>query len=75
MNKPSRKVLDQIGIVLLIAGVVIAMGVSVMASHGLKTWISVTCLVIGLLLVVAGLWLARTFRKADPNRPHRQDGE
>ena len=67
--------LDSIGIILLVAGVVIAMGVSVMASHGLKTWISITCLVIGLILVVAGLWLARTFRKADPNRPHRQDRE
>jgi uncharacterized membrane protein len=75
LKKPSRKVLDQIGIILLIAGVVIAMGVSAMASRGLKIWISIVCLVIGLLLVVVGLWLARTFRKADPDRPHRQDGE
>ena len=67
--------LDQIGIILLISGVVVAMGVSVMATHGLQTWVAMTGLVVGLILVVVGLWLARTFRNKDPNRPHRPDEE
>ena len=75
MNSPSRKVLDQIGIILLISGVVIAMGVSAMAARGLKTSVEIIGLVVGLVLVVVGLWLARTFRNKDPNRPHRSDGE
>ena len=75
MKQPSRKVLDQVGIVMLIAGVVVAMGVSVMATHGLQTWVEITGLVVGLVLVVVGLWLARTFRNKDPNRPHRPDEE
>jgi uncharacterized membrane protein len=75
LKQASRKVLDQIGIILLIAGVVIAMGVSAMAARGLKPWVVITGLVVGLVLVVIGLWLARTFRNKDPNRPHRPDEE
>ena len=59
----------------MISGVVVAMGVSVMAAKGLKTWVEITGLVVGLVLVVIGLWLARTFRNKDPNRPHRSDEE
>ena len=47
----------------------------VMATHGLQTWVEITGLVVGLVLVVVGLWLARTFRNKDPNRPHRPDEE
>jgi hypothetical protein len=76
VKRPSRKALDQIGIMLLISGVVVGMGVSTLTARGmLKTWVEIVGLIVGLLLVVAGLWLARTFRKADPNRPHKPDAE
>ena len=75
LKRPSRKVLDQIGIILLISGVVVAMGVSALAARGLKTSVEIIGLVVGLVLVVVGLWLARTFRNKDPNRPHRPDEE
>ena len=75
MKKPSRKTLDQVGIILLIAGVVVGMGVSVGATRGMATWLEIVGLVIGLLLVVAGLWMARAFRNADPKRPHKSDQE
>jgi hypothetical protein len=48
------------------------MGVS--AVRGLAAWVQILGLVLGLLLVVAGLWMARTFRTKDPNRPHKPDG-
>ncbi len=73
MKKPSRKLLDQIGIILLICGVVLGMGVSVGATHGMATWLEIVGLVFGLILVVVGLLLARTFRRADPNRPQRPE--
>ena len=73
MKQLSRKTLDQIGIILLIAGVVVGMGVSMGASRGMATWLIVTGLVIGLLLVAVGLWMARTFRTTDPKRPHKPD--
>ena len=75
MKKPSRKTLDHIGIVLLVSGVVIGMGVSSLASRGLKAWVEIAGLALGLVLVVVGLWLARTFRKAAPNRPQKPDTE
>jgi type IV secretory pathway VirB2 component (pilin) len=65
MKRLSRKTWDQIGIVLLISGVVIAMGVS--AIRGLETWVQILGLVLGLVLVVAGLALARTFRSRGPD--------
>jgi uncharacterized membrane protein len=68
LKRPSRKTLDQIGILLLISGVVIAMGVS--AVRGLATWVSILGLVLGLILVVVGLAMARTFRSKDSD----QDG-
>jgi hypothetical protein len=73
LKKPSRKALDQTGIILLITGVVLAMGVS--AVRGLETWMEILGLALGLVLVVAGLWLARTFRNKDPKRPQRPDEE
>jgi len=75
VNKPSRKALDQIGIILLVCGVVVGMGVSVGATRGMAMWLEIVGLVIGLILVVAGLWMARAFRNADPKRPHKSDGE
>ncbi len=75
MNKPSRKTLDQVGIILLICGVVVGMGVSVGATRGMAMWLEVVGLVIGLILVATGLWLARAFRNADPKRPHKSDQE
>jgi type IV secretory pathway VirB2 component (pilin) len=51
--------------------VVIAMGVS--AVRGLATWVQISGLVLGLILVVVGLAMARTFRTKDPNRPDRPD--
>jgi hypothetical protein len=71
LNRPSRKTLDQVGIILLIAGVVVGMGVSVGASRGMDRWVEIVGLAVGLALVIAGLWLARTFRHADPNRPQK----
>jgi preprotein translocase subunit SecD len=71
LKRPSRKALDQAGIILLVAGVVIAMGVS--AVRGLATWLQILGLVLGLIFVAVGLWMARTFRNKDPNRPHRPD--
>ncbi len=73
MKRPSRKLLDQMGIILLICGVVLGMGVSVGATHGMAQWLEIVGLVVGLVLVVAGLWMARTFRRADPNRPQKPD--
>ena len=73
MKASTRKLLDQIGIILLIAGVVMAMGVSALAAKGLATWAQVTGLVVGLAFAAVGLWMARTFRTADPKRPHRSD--
>jgi hypothetical protein len=61
------------GIILLVAGVVIAMGVSVGASRGMAGWLEIVGLVVGLVLVVVGLWLARTFRLTDPNRPQKPE--
>lgn len=70
MKKPSRKALDQIGIMLLISGVVVGMGVSTLAArHYLEIWQGYVGLALGLVLMVAGLWLARTFSKGDSNRP------
>jgi uncharacterized membrane protein len=66
LKRPSRKTLDQIGIILLITGVVIAMGVS--AVRGLATWVEILGLVLGLILVVAGLAMARTFRAKDSDQ-------
>jgi type IV secretory pathway TrbD component len=37
--------------------------------------VEIAGLALGLVLVVVGLWLARTFRKADPNRPQKPDTE
>ncbi len=71
MKRPARKTIDQIGIILLICGVVLGMGVSVGATHGMAMWLEIVGLVLGLVLVVAGLWLARAFRQADPNRPQK----
>lgn len=71
----SSKVRDQIGVILLIAGVVTGMGVSMGATRGMAAWLQVTGLVIGLILVVVGLWMARAFRHADPKRPHKPDRE
>ena len=51
------------------------MGVSVGATRGMATWVEIVGLVIGLVLVVVGLWMARTFRNADPKRPHKPDEE
>ena len=42
------------------------MGVS--AVRGLETWVQILGLVLGLLLVVAGLAMARTFRSKDPDQ-------
>ena len=66
MKRPSRKTIDQIGIILLITGVVIAMGIS--AIRGLATWVEVLGLVVGLLLVLVGLAMARTFKSKDPDQ-------
>jgi hypothetical protein len=68
LNRPSHKALDQIGLILLVAGVVIAMGVS--AVRGLATWVQILGLVAGLLLVVVGLAMGRTFKskKSDDQR-------
>ncbi len=63
MKRPSRKTLDQVGIVLLISGVVIAMGISVV--WGLETWVQILGLVLGLILVGLGLAVGRTFRSKD----------
>jgi hypothetical protein len=41
----------------------------------MAVWLEVVGLVIGLLLVVVGLWMARAFRNADPKRPHKSDQE
>ena len=49
------------------------MGVS--SVRGLRTWVEVVGLAFGLVLVVVGLWLARTFRKKDHTRPQRPDEE
>jgi hypothetical protein len=75
VRKPSPKTLDQAGIILLVAGVVVGMGVSVGATRGMATWLVIVGSVIGLLLAVVGLWMARTFRNADPKRPHKSDRE
>jgi hypothetical protein len=50
--------------VLLISGVVVAMGVS--AVRNLATWVQILGLALGLILVVVGLAMARTFRSKDP---------
>lgn len=63
------------GIILLIGGVVVAMGVSVGLARGLRTWVAIVGLVVGLILVIAGLWMASSFRNADPKRPHKPDRE
>jgi hypothetical protein len=48
--------------------VVIAMGVS--SVRGLATWVEILGLVLGLLLVVLGLAMARAFRSTkDQDRP------
>lgn len=65
-KRPSRKALDQIGIILLISGVVVAMGVS--AVRGLSTWVQILGLGLGIVLVIAGLAMARTFRSKDSDR-------
>jgi len=65
-KKPSRKTLDQIGIILLISGVVVAMGVS--AVRGLSTWVQILGLALGIVLVIVGLAMARTFRSKDSDR-------
>jgi hypothetical protein len=73
-KQPSgSKKRDQIGIILLICGVVLGMGVSVGATRGMAMWLEIVGLVIGLILVVVGLWMARAFRQADPKRPHKPD--
>jgi type IV secretory pathway VirB2 component (pilin) len=43
--------------------VVIAMGVS--AVRGLETWVQILGLVLGLLLVLAGLAMTRAFKSKD----------
>jgi hypothetical protein len=73
VNRPSRKILDQLGNILLVAGVVAGMGVSVGAVNGLALWLEIVGVVIGLLLVVAGLWVSHTFRHSDPEGPRRPD--
>jgi type IV secretory pathway VirB2 component (pilin) len=46
--------------------VVIAMGVS--AVRGLATWVQILGLALGLILVLVGLAMARTFRTKDPDQ-------
>jgi hypothetical protein len=71
LNKPSRKTLDQTGIILIISGVVIAMGVS--SVRGLATWVEILGLVLGILIVILGLAIGRTFRSKDP--PDQRDDQ
>jgi hypothetical protein len=73
VKQPSRKILDQLGNILLVAGVVAGMGVSVGAANGLALWLEIVGVVVGLLLVVAGLWVSHTFRRSDPEGPRRPD--
>jgi hypothetical protein len=73
--RSGAKKRDQIGIILLITGVVAGMGVSMGASRGMADWLMIVGLVIGLLFVAVGLWMARTFRNTDPRRPHKPDDE
>jgi len=73
VKKPSRRTLEQVGIALLVCGVVTGMGVSVGATRGIAVWLEIVGLVVGLILVVAGLWMSRTFRTVDSDRPHKPD--
>ena len=49
------------------------MGVSAVPPGASTMWVQTVGLALGLVLVVAGLWLARAFRNADPNRPQNPD--
>jgi type IV secretory pathway VirB2 component (pilin) len=46
--------------------VVVAMGVS--AVRGLSTWVQFLGLALGIVLVIVGLAMARTFRSKDSDR-------
>ena len=76
MKRPSRKEFDQIGITLVVAGVMVALGVSTLLTRGLlQTWVLYTGLAVGLVLVVAGLWMRTTFREVDTDQPRKPDAK
>ena len=76
MKRPARKEFDQIGITLVVAGVMVALGVSTLLTRGLlQNWVLYTGLAVGLVLVVAGLWMRSMFREADPDQPRKPDSK
>jgi hypothetical protein len=59
-KRPRQKVLEQAGIILLIAGVVLGMGVSSIPS--LARGLQIGLLVLALILVAGGLLVMRKYR-------------